>query len=51
MTDNQNEWVDPQGIAEVVTDDKGEFEVPVIASGGPRTLTCFSIRSCQCDLD
>jgi beta-lactamase regulating signal transducer with metallopeptidase domain len=34
-TDNQDEARDPHGIAEVVTDEEGRFEVPVIASGGP----------------
>lgn len=34
-TDNRDESKEPQGLAEVVTDDEGRFEVPVIASGGP----------------
>ncbi len=34
-TDNRDEGKEPQGIAEVVTDEQGRFEVPVIASGGP----------------
>lgn len=34
-TDNRDEGKEPQGIADVVTDDQGLFEVPVIASGGP----------------
>jgi hypothetical protein len=34
-TDNQEEWKEPQGMAEVVTDDEGNFQVPTIASGGP----------------
>ncbi|QEG39287.1 M56 family metallopeptidase [Roseimaritima ulvae] len=35
VTDNRDAGVDPQGLAEVVTDDAGRFEVPVIAKGGP----------------
>lgn len=34
--DNPDEWTDTHGKARVVTDDNGHFEVPVIASGGPR---------------
>lgn len=34
-TDNRDERTDPQGVAEVVTDADGHFEVPLIGSGGP----------------
>lgn len=34
-TDNQERSKEPQGIAEVVTDDEGNFQVTAIASGGP----------------
>lgn len=34
-TDNQERSKEPQGIAEVVTDDEGNFHVPAIAIGGP----------------
>lgn len=35
ITDNQDEWKVPQGMAETVTDNDGNFQVPKIASGGP----------------
>lgn len=35
ITDNRDQWKEPQGIAEVVTDSEGNFQVPIIASGGP----------------
>jgi len=34
-TDNQDQWTDPSGIAQAVTDNEGRYVVPVIASGGP----------------
>ena len=34
-TDNQEEWKEPTGVAEVVTDSDGNFQVLTIASGGP----------------
>jgi hypothetical protein len=32
---NQDEWTETQGEANVVTDEDGHFEVPIITSGGP----------------
>jgi beta-lactamase regulating signal transducer with metallopeptidase domain len=41
-TDNQDEWIDTQGEASVVTDHDGHFQVSGIASGGPlRTYLIF----------
>jgi len=34
-TDNRGQGTEPQGVAEVVTNDEGNFQVPIIASGGP----------------
>ncbi len=34
-TDNQDQWTDPSGTAQAVTDNEGRYVVPVIASGGP----------------
>jgi beta-lactamase regulating signal transducer with metallopeptidase domain len=34
-TDNEDEWKHPHGMAEVVTDNEGKFQIPKIASGGP----------------
>ncbi len=34
-TDSRNEWKETQGVAETTTDRDGNFQVPIIASGGP----------------